>query len=227
MGFYGLVVRIGGVRPGDRGTSRERKMGGFRPFICVNISREWHSARPRRIVASYSPVPRFHVANYGGEHRYLIRLFRDRERAGVGGRVGAEGNYRTRKDQPARTNRKLRQTSGRLDETAERHETEGKRKWQGLSLRALPPFLTLPLRLPLPRSFSLPVLSRQVVPRAGVPPINYATGYAVGLRYRLRSTFAARALLANRLLLAAAVLRVKFERATNYILKEYIFEPPR
>ncbi|KYM99488.1 hypothetical protein ALC62_09835, partial [Cyphomyrmex costatus] len=26
-----------------------------------------------------------------------------------------------------------RQTSGRLDETAERHETEGKRKWQSLS----------------------------------------------------------------------------------------------
>ncbi|TGZ47502.1 Uncharacterized protein DBV15_00021 [Temnothorax longispinosus] len=34
------------------------------------------------------------------------------------------------------------QTSGRLDETAERHETEGKRKWQSLSEGAsTPPFI--------------------------------------------------------------------------------------
>lgn len=62
------------------------------------------------------------------------------------------GRERTieRGPQPSILTENSEQTSGRLDETAERHETEGKRKWQGLSEGASTPFpLPPPLHPPL------------------------------------------------------------------------------
>lgn len=104
---------------------------------------------------------------------------REEEEEGGGERTIERG------PQPSILTENSEQTSGRLDETAERHETEGKRKWQGLSEGASTPFPP-PLSIPLS---SQPAPRSQVVPRADAPPINYAAGLAAGLHYRLRSTF--------------------------------------
>lgn len=98
--------------------------------VCASTLRTIMARFYMIVASSRTLLPRCHAANYGSEHRYLIRLFRE-----------GETIERGPASQPAsqHTNRKLRQTSGRLDETAERHETEGKRKWQGLSEGALPP----------------------------------------------------------------------------------------
>lgn len=93
-------------------------------------------------IPRFSAIPRCQLRQRASLLDSTISRGRRQER-----QRGSERTIERRGSQPSILTENSGQTSGRLDETAERHETEGKRKWQGLSEGAstpsFPPSLSL------------------------------------------------------------------------------------
>lgn len=136
---------------------------------------------------------------------------------------GERGGERTieRGPQPSILTENSGQTSGRLDETAERHETEGKRKWQGLSEGASTP--SFPPSSPAALLLSLSLVPASPSFASGTEGGRAADKLRRGLGRGITLSFAFNVYSLCYLRISCFAVRVWLTTEVIYIEREYIW----